>query len=153
MSVSYTSYSCWLCPTFGVQFKISTKNALEFLASGKGFIMDRLTGSTSKRKSWEESSNRISVVRKTGVRFLFYKIYKKKQAWHTTLHGVTNVKRSSQYVDYPLLALISVEKLNKDFFRLKRLYVNTASSFFLYDHRILDGCFFGCASARNLWRK
>ena len=22
MSVSYTSYSCWLCPTFGVQFRI-----------------------------------------------------------------------------------------------------------------------------------
>ena len=41
-------------------------------------------------------------------------------------------------------------KLNKDFFRLKRLYVNTASSFCMIigfigfigssDHRILDGC-------------
>ena len=27
--------------------KISTKNALEYLASGKSFIMDRLTGSKS----------------------------------------------------------------------------------------------------------
>ena len=27
--------------------KISTENALEYLASGKGFVLDRLTGSTS----------------------------------------------------------------------------------------------------------
>ena len=45
--------------------------------------------------------------------------------------------------------------------RLKRLYVNTASSFCIIIgfigssdiRRMLDGCFWGCASARNLWRK
>ena len=31
--------------------QILTENALEYLASGKNFIMDRLTGSTSKLKS------------------------------------------------------------------------------------------------------
>ena len=31
------------------------ENALEFLAFGKGFVLDRLTGSTSKRKSLRES--------------------------------------------------------------------------------------------------
>ena len=31
--------------------KISTENALEYLAFGEGFIMDRLTGSTSKLES------------------------------------------------------------------------------------------------------
>ena len=33
--------------------KILTENALEYLASGEDLIMDRLTGSTSKRKSWK----------------------------------------------------------------------------------------------------
>ena len=43
--------------------KISTENALEYLAFGKGFIMDRLTGSTSKLESWTKSLTRICVLR------------------------------------------------------------------------------------------
>ena len=35
------------------------ENALEYLAFGKGFVLDRLTGSTSKLKSLIESLTRI----------------------------------------------------------------------------------------------
>ena len=49
------------------------------------------------------------------IDIIFTNIIVGEFCYHTTLHGVTNVKRSSQYVDHPLLALISEAKLNKKF--------------------------------------
>ena len=46
---SLMKYGLW--PEIIIFKKISTENALEFLAFGKGFVSDRLTGSKSKLES------------------------------------------------------------------------------------------------------
>ena len=42
-----------------LKIKISTENALEYLAFGRGFYGDRLTGSKSKLESWTKSLTKM----------------------------------------------------------------------------------------------
>ena len=49
----YRSVLLWIALRLDILTKISTENALEYLAFGEEFIMDRLTGSKSKLKSLE----------------------------------------------------------------------------------------------------
>ena len=56
--------------------KISTENALEYLASGTNFYGDRLTGSKSKLESLQESLTRIRVLRV--FRGFFWGLLRKK---------------------------------------------------------------------------